>query len=271
MIGPSAPAPPPAAVLHGAAAADELNASPRLLIDHPIEAFGAIILRHLGGGYTAPLTPKIGEGWVADFRRTFDNAETKPIETLFRADPKLGPKDHFQAVEEGEASWPLFAIWRKSNKWDQHTIGVDKNRVTVAYVWVLPPSANTERNWPLLSVFDNHMRRVLRAIYFCKEDKDLLTAALVRDFALPWQSYTSRQGYEGPGGKTLYPTLAGEFQFDTFWERTADNHGMVYPAFNAAYTTYVLRGRDGSGNLTDTRLIPELASLAYPIPPRRGA
>ncbi len=247
-----------------------IDASPRTLIDVPIEAFAAIVVRHLGADYIAPRAPAICEGWVADFKQTFDNPGTRPIETVFKADPMMGPQKFFDAVREGEASWPLFAIWRTGNQWSQWTNGVDKNRVTVKFCWVLPPHENTERNWPLLTVFDFHLRRILKGTFRCAEDRELLKAASVMDLATPWQTYTTEQGYKGPGGKVLYPTLSGSFQFDIYWAKSEENYGLLLPAFNRLYVNYTLRARKESGSMYDVRLMPPLSSAADPILPGQG-
>lgn len=247
-----------------------IDASPRKLVDIPIEAFAAIVVRHLGDGYIAPRAPAICEGWVADFKATFNNPTTRPIETVFKADPRTGPQKFFDAVREGEASWPLFAIWRAKNQWSQHTVNVDKNRVTVKFCWVLPPHEDIERNWPLLTTFDFHLRRILKGTFRCAEDRELLKSASVGDLATPWQTYQTDQGYMGPAGKTIYPTLTGSFQFDTYWARTEENLGLTLEAFNQMYVNYTLRARKESGSMDDVRLMPPLSSAANPILPGQG-
>lgn len=249
----------------------ESEASPRVLVDAPVEAFAAIVLRYLGGGFTAPRQPKIAEGWVADFRATFANHTINPIETVFRANPFANGGEKFDAVPEGEASWPLFAIWRRRNQWKQHTNGVDANLVTIEFAWVMPPNRNTEQLWPLLTVFDHHFRRVLKGLYRDKETMTLLNEALVRDYVLPWQSYSTEQDFAGPAKRAIYPTLRGSFQFQTYWARTEENLGLIHPAFNRAYFEYLLRHRKESGSMEDVRLNPSLISAADPIPPDEGA
>ncbi|OPZ10340.1 MAG: hypothetical protein BWZ07_02710 [Alphaproteobacteria bacterium ADurb.BinA280] len=255
--------------MNRATPAADLTISPRIVLDYQIEALAAIILRHLGDGYIAPIQPKICEGWVADFQRTYDNPQTRPIQTLFRADPMKGK--NFDAVKEGEASWPLFAIWRSKNVRRPHTAGVDKNTMTVKFMWVLPPHSETERIWPLLQQFDEHLRRVLTNTFRCVDDRRLLDAALLRDFALGWQAYETEMGYMGPSQQMIYPCLAGSFQAEQFWPRTVDNLGMDLPAFHHAYFEYLLRHRLESGSIDDARLNPELASRSGLVPPDRGA
>lgn len=260
-----------------------LERAPRIVLDVPIEAFAAIVLRRLGDGYSPPRTPDLVGGWVDDFRRTFDGcisspAETggeceggtKPIASVFRANPMVGPGNSFQAVPHGEGSYPLFAIWRDQNQWAQFTNGTDRNRVTVGFCWALPANNETQRMWPLLTQFDFLLRRVLKNIYWDVETKALLNAALVRDYVNPWQTYRSKPGHSGAQGQAIYLTLTGEFQFDTYWERTPQNHGYTYQGFNAAYFTYLLRGRGESGSIQDSRLHPELASAAFPISQAEG-
>lgn len=247
----------------------DLTISPRIVLDYQVEAFAAIILRHLGDGYVAPREPKICEGWVADFRRTFENPETKPIETLFRADPMKGK--NFDAVKEGQASWPLFAIWRSKNVRKQHTMGVDKTTMTIKFMWILPPHSETERNWPLLQQFDEHLRRVLISTSRCTEDKRLLDAAYIRDQCLNWNTYEAEFGYFGPSQQIVYPAMSGQFQVEQFWERTVANLGMEIPAFHHAYFEYLLRHRLESGSMIDARLHPQLASRTDIVPPERGA
>ncbi len=251
--------------------ATDKSTSPRRLLDEPVEAFAAIVLRYLGGGYVAPRQPKIAEGWVADFQETFSNHTILPIQTVFRANPfKKGGKK-FDAIPEGEASWPVFAIWRSRNAWKQFTVGSDANTVNINFAWALPGSANVERNWALLTHFDHHFRRVLKGIYRDEETKALLNAALVRDYMLPWQSYQTDQDFDGPAQRAIYPTLTGTFQFSTYWGRTEENLGLIHPAFNRAYFEYLLRHRKESGSMEDTRLNPSLISGADPIPPDQGA
>jgi len=239
------------------------TASPRLLLDYPIEAFAAIVLRYLGDGYIPPKSPALCEGWVEDYKRTINDPTSRPIESILRADP--GPKGEFESVPEGHASWPLFAIWRANNAWQQHTVGVDKCRVLVRFIWALPRHSETERLWPLLGVFDFYLRRILMNLYRDPESKRLLNAALVRDYALPWQSYRTEQGGKGPGNQALYLTLSGQFEFDTYWERTIQALDITPPDFNAAYFSYLLQYRKESGSIADARLIPELASIVTPI------
>ncbi len=255
---------------HDPALASEI--APRIITDLPIEAYAAIIVRHLGDGYFEPRFPKLadGDGWVKNFKATFDNPCTKPIETVFRANPLTGPNNVFDGVQSGEVSWPLFAIWRSRNHWKRYTNAADQNLVTLEFCWVLPPHSQTERNWPLLTEFDFHLRRVLRGIYRCTQDKELLSAALVRDFTFPWQTYETELGYKGPAGKALHPTLTGRFQFDIFWEKTQYNHGLILEAFNFAYANYFLRYRKESGSMDDARLNPPLSSLAKLLVPGQG-
>lgn len=255
--------------MNKATPAQDLTISPRVVIDYQVEAFAAIITRHLGDGYIAPREPKLCEGWVADFKRTFDNPGTRPIQTVFRADPMQGK--NFDAVKEGESSWPLFAIWRSKNVRRPHTVGVDRTTMTFKFMWVLPPHSETERIWPLLQQFDEHLRRVLTNTQRCTDDRRLLDAALLRDFALGWQQYESEMGYMGPSQQIIYPTLSGKFEVEQFWERTDSNLGLELPAFQYAYFDYLLRHRLESGSLDDARLNPQLASRSGLVPPERGA
>jgi hypothetical protein len=250
---------------------EDRGAAPRLVRDLAIDAYAAIIVRHLGDGYIAPRYPELCEGWVQDFKATFDNRETKPIETVFRADPMKGPNKVFDSPKEGEVSWPLFCIWRRRTQTKRFTVAVDQKRVTVEFAWVLPPHSETERIWPLLSKFDEHLWRVLRALFRVPQDKELLNAALVRDYALPWQTYETEQGFFGPGGQNLYPTLTGRWQYDVYWERTEYNHGLIHEAFNRAYFNYFIRYRKESGSMDDARLNPPLSSGVNLIPPAEGA
>lgn len=238
--------------------------------DWQIVAWTAIIVRHLGGGYIAPRYPALCQDWLENFRETFANPETRPIETVFNANPFGGSGALLDVVKEGDVSWPLFAIWRDKTSRRRHTASVDRCRTTVKWLWMLPGNSETERIWPLLNEFDEQMRRVIAEVQRCPDDRNLLRAARIGDYARTYQTYTSEAGYKGPHGQTIFPTLSGAFDYDHYWENSEAGWGLVLEAFNQAYFTYLLRGKIESGSLVDTRLTPPLESAAITATPAYG-
>lgn len=230
--------------------------------DWQVVALTAIIVRHLGGDYVPPRYPALCADWVASFRTTFANPETRPIETVFNANPIGGSGALLDVVKEGDVSWPLFAMWREKNTRKRHTAGIDRVRVFIKWLWMMPANSETERIWPLLNEFDENMRRVIAEVNRTPEDRNLLRAARIGDFGRADQTYSSEQGYKGPGNHTIFPTLSGQFEYDCYWANTEASWGLQLQAFNQAYMTYLVRGRKESGSMWDTRLTPPLESSA---------
>lgn len=248
------------------------SGTPRILLDYPVEALAAIVLRHLGGGYLAPERrdieryPALCLNWVADFRATFDcvDENAQPIGVVFRANPFSKNGKDLDAPEEGEVNYPLFAIWRSNNTHQPFTVQADTNRIKVMWAWVLQANKNTERIWPLLTHFDWNFRRAIDGIKRCKADRELLKAAGISDICR--ETWTSENGYKGPAGHLLYPTVVGSFEFQFYWQRTEFTLGLNLEPFNHAYVEYFLRSRIGDGSLTDTRLSPPLMSRFSTLP-----
>jgi len=240
------------------------------IYDWQIVAWTAIIVRHLGGGYVPPRFPALCESWLENFRVTFANPETRPIETVFNANPFGGSGALLDVVKEGDVSWPLFAIWRDRTNSKRHTASVDRRRTTVKWLWMLPGQSETERLWPLLGEFDEQMRRVIAEVQRCPEDRNLLRAARIGDYARAYQTYQSEEGYRGPNGQTIFPTLTGSFEYDSYWSNSEAGWGLLLDAFNGAYFDYLLRGKTESGSLVDTRMTPPLESAATSHHPARS-
>ncbi len=238
---------------------------PRILVDHPIEALVAIVLRHLGGGYLAPdrrnidRYPQLCIDWLEDFRHTFQDPDIYPIRTAFRANPFTKGGRELDGPREGEANYPLFAMWRKTNDWKQFTVQADSNRVTVEWAWILPPHEDVERNWPILTHFDFNLRRCIDGIKQSKEDRDLLKAAGVADICR--EKWVTEQGFKGPANRAIFPTLTGSFDFQYYWQRTEYTLGLDLPAFNRLYAEYFLLSRREDGTIVETRLNPRLSQM----------
>lgn len=252
-------------------AAFNADGHPRVLVDYPVEALLAIIIRHIGGGYLAPERrdieryPALCINWLEDFRATFNNDKTYPIQTVFRANPFGNNGKSLEAVQAGEANWPLFAMWRSGNEWTPFTVTDDQNRITVNFVWVMPPHRDVEVNWALLTHMDFHLRRVIDGIKRCKEDRDLLKAAGISDICR--EGWKSEQSYKGPAQRVIYPSLTGAITFRYYWKRTEYQMGLDLPVFNAAYAEYFLRTKRSSGDFQDTRFLPALLTSWQPDPP----
>ncbi len=209
------------------------------LCDVQIEAFVAIIYRRLGLGVAPERAPALCGTWLEDFRDTYGDAKMRPIMTVYRANPFRG-----RTPFEGNASYPLFAIWRAKNAWKPFTNDTDENTATAMFKWILPSEADTEKVWPLLGAFDSNMRRILEHAVEEGDDFALLEKAHVSEYSV---EIKSDQAFDGPGqpSQLLYPTLTGSFTFKGAWRRTQHNLGLELEEFTEAYLSYMLWGQKG--------------------------
>lgn len=229
------------------------------VLDTSVEALAQVLVRRIGQGIPSPRGPKIVGTWLDDFRATMGDPKMRPIMTLFRGDPKMGATPF-----QGEASYPVFAIWRSADACRWFSNDTDENVGTVQLLWVLPASVDTERVWPLLHKFSILLRRVLE---HCLRDLD--DYALLDEAGLDSWSHEVKTtaGFAGPGPNALvYPTLSGTFTITEYWKRSEGNLGVSLTRFKEALLRYLLKGVGSDGDAI-VGINPFLQSLAEPTQP----
>lgn len=240
------------------------------LLDVPVEALAQVVMRHLGLGLPCAQAPAICRSWLTDFRDTLGDPKIKPIQTLYRAHPFRG-----RTPFEGQASYPMFAIWRSKAAWKWFTNATDEEAAAALFMWVLPSEVDTERVWPLLEHFGALVRRVFEHAPEELDDYEILSAAGVTEWAVELKM---EMGFAGPGGigggsggvasgQLLFPTLSGAFTFKSHWTRNEHNLGLEpLPIFDEVLTNYMLKGVGQDGDV-DPIINPILRGLHKPKQP----
>jgi len=231
------------------------------LLDMPVEALAQIVMRHLGLGKPCQQAPEICRTWLDDFRDTIGLPKTYPIATLYRAHPFKG-----HTPLEGQASYPLFAIWRSKNAWKWFTNDTDECTAAAMFLWVLPSEVQTDKIWPLFSEFSALMRRVFEHAPEELDDCELIERAGISEYGVEIKNEIA---FAGPGkpGQVLFPTLTGAFTFKTHWKRSERNLGLeALPRFHEVYINYLLKGVGSDGDALPI-INPILRGLHKPTQP----
>ena len=225
-----------------------------VLVDVQIQALLNVIKRHLNGDQT--LTMK--RTWLTDFRDTIGNTSLLPIETSFMADWA-----HLNAPWEGNASYPIFCLWRASDNWTEFSYDTDGNSAVALFKWVLPSDAETERITPLFQRFTFELRRCLEEAVEDVVDRPNLDAAGVSAWCTDLKV---KYGYDGPQGNIIYPTATGSFDFTQHWKRTVTNLGLDLPWLNSVehHENIKGNGQDGDAAPKENPLVRGIAKVPTP-------
>ena len=239
------------------------------VFDPALDVLLSIIYRRLGEGISPVRAPALVRTWLQGFRDTIGDQNIRPILTTYRAHPFRG-KTPFV----GQASYPLFALWRDTSDWKNYTHDTDENMSVFSFMWVLDSQVETERIWPLFQLFTFHLRRVFEHAPEDPDDAPLLLRndgthnapekmALISEYAV---EIKTRNVFQGPSEQALYPTLVGSFIVKQNWERSEHNLGLQLERFREALLNYHLKDPKNDGDWSPS-INPILQSYGLPLQP----